>query len=73
MPLVYINPPGQTSIAATIPLPAPWPTPAAGGEAEGRGRVPERHQRVHPVPPVCAARPEKEPATPSSERRGAAA
>jgi hypothetical protein len=70
VPMVYINPPGLTSIAAIIPLPVPWPTPATGGEAEGRGRVPERHQRVHPVPPVCAAQPEKEPATPSAERRG---
>jgi hypothetical protein len=52
MPLVYINHPGQISIVASIPLPAPRPTPAAGGEAKGRGRVPVRHQRVHPVPPV---------------------
>jgi hypothetical protein len=34
--------------------------------------VPVRHQRVHPVPPVWAARPEKQPAPPSAERRGAA-
>jgi hypothetical protein len=67
---ICINLPGNTSIVAILPLPARWPTPAAGGEAEGRGRVPERHQQARPVPPVCAAWPEKEPAAPSTERRG---
>jgi hypothetical protein len=73
MPLVYINHPEQISIVARIPLPAPRPTPAAGGEAEGRGRVPVQHQRDHPVSSVCEAQPEKQPAPPSAERRGAAA
>jgi hypothetical protein len=69
-PELCINLPGIISILAILPSSARWPTPAAGGETEGRGRVPGRHQQARPVPPVCAARPEKVPADPLNGAQG---